>query len=158
MPFAEHFDDHPDPLQRVVWKRLLFGLGFFHAVIQKRRNYGPLGWNIMYDWSLADLDVSRELLLEYLGGKHECDEDEQIDQDTIEGYENELDQDEDEQDGNTQEWNENTKIKRRKNQVILDFDDETRPDISMITIPFKTLVYIMGEISYVGRVTDVWDM
>ncbi|KAA6359421.1 MAG: hypothetical protein EZS28_045051, partial [Streblomastix strix] len=31
MPFAEHFDDHPDPLQRVVWKRLLFGLGFFHA-------------------------------------------------------------------------------------------------------------------------------
>ncbi|KAA6310304.1 MAG: hypothetical protein EZS28_056333, partial [Streblomastix strix] len=49
IPFAEHFNDHPDPLQRVVWKRLLFGLGFFHAVINKKRKYEPLGWNIMYD-------------------------------------------------------------------------------------------------------------
>ncbi|KAA6369930.1 MAG: hypothetical protein EZS28_034542, partial [Streblomastix strix] len=65
------------------------------------------------------------------------------------------DLDEDEQDGSTQEWNENTKIKRRKNQVNLDFDDETRADISMISIPFKALVYIMGEISFVGRVTDI---
>ncbi|KAA6394429.1 MAG: hypothetical protein EZS28_010041 [Streblomastix strix] len=85
MSFTEHFDDHPDPLQRV------------------RRKYGPLGWNIMYDWTLADLDVSRELLLEYLGGKHEGDEDEQIDQDTIEKQENELDQDEDELDGEEEE-------------------------------------------------------
>ncbi|KAA6317869.1 MAG: hypothetical protein EZS28_055027, partial [Streblomastix strix] len=117
---------------------LLFGLGFFHAVINKKRN--------------------RELLLEYLRGKHECFEDEQIDQDPIEGQENELDQDEDELDGNTQERNEKTKNKRRKKLVILDFDDETSPYISMITIHFKALIYIMGEISYFGRVTDVWDM
>ncbi|KAA6389081.1 MAG: hypothetical protein EZS28_015392 [Streblomastix strix] len=158
MPLAEHFDDHPDPLQRIDWKRLLFGLGFFHVVIYKRRKYGQLGWNIMYDWTLADLNFSRELLLEYLSGKHECDEDEQIDKDPIEGQENQQDQEEDGYDGNKQECNEKTKKKRKKKQVILDCDDETCPDISMILIPLKALVCIMGEITYVGRVTDVWDM
>ncbi|KAA6399562.1 MAG: putative Dynein heavy chain, partial [Streblomastix strix] len=158
MSFAEHFDDHPDPLQRVVWKRLLFGLGFFHAVIQERRKYGPLGWNIMYDWTLADLDVSRELLLEYLGGKHEGDENQQGDKVNNEGQENEIDQDEDDQEGDQQDGNEKNKKKRRRKEADLDFDDETGPDLDMNTIPFKALAYIVGEISYGGRVTDVWDM
>ncbi|KAI8896032.1 dynein heavy chain and region D6 of dynein motor-domain-containing protein [Globomyces pollinis-pini] len=40
----------------------LFGLAWFHAVIQERRNYIPQGWNKFYEFSAADLRSSAELL------------------------------------------------------------------------------------------------
>ncbi|XP_028297484.1 dynein heavy chain 6, axonemal-like, partial [Gouania willdenowi] len=76
------------------WRKIVFGICFFHAIIQERKKFGPLGWNTPYDFNDSDRECALLNLNLY------C------------------------KDG---------------------------------TIPWDALVYITGEITYGGRVTDSWD-
>jgi len=54
-------------------KSIIFGLCHFHAVLMERKSYGPMGYNMMYPFSLGDLRDSSVCLNNYMesngGGK-----------------------------------------------------------------------------------------
>lgn len=64
---ASALDSCPHPL----FKSLIYVLAFFHAVVQERRKYGKIGWNINYDFNESDFNVCLQILETYLNKSFE---------------------------------------------------------------------------------------
>lgn len=45
---------------------MLFGLSFFHSIVQERKKYGSLGWNVAYEFNDSDLDSSIKMLKNFV--------------------------------------------------------------------------------------------
>ncbi|GLE05887.1 hypothetical protein PINS_up015068 [Pythium insidiosum] len=112
-----------------VERQLVFGLSFFHAVLQERPKFGSLGWNLKYDFNDADflsvVTLQRQLLLDAQQRyKSATPSHQQLDSEGEELH-----------------------------------DDDTAADsFSMLhVIPWDALHYLTGEIYYGGRVTDEFD-
>jgi len=55
---------------------MLYVLSFFHAVIQERKKFGKIGWNVTYDFNESDYKICYRLISMYLTKAHETGEEE----------------------------------------------------------------------------------
>lgn len=52
------------------FQSLVYVLAFFHAVIQERKKFGKIGWNVSYDFNESDFKISFRLISMYLNKAH----------------------------------------------------------------------------------------
>jgi dynein heavy chain len=49
-----------------LYRPLLFALCYFHAVLLERRKFGTLGYNVVYDFTTSDFEVSDNIIALYI--------------------------------------------------------------------------------------------
>ena len=64
--FSKVTQDVMDECSHEAYQPLIYVLAYLHAVVQERRKYGKIGWNVSYDFNESDFIISRRLIGLYL--------------------------------------------------------------------------------------------
>lgn len=65
------------------FRPMVYVLSFFHAVIQERKKFGKIGWNVTYDFTASDYEISYKLISMYLNKAMESADEEELPWDTL---------------------------------------------------------------------------